>query len=340
MATETQPGTDWWTQNGITTPASGQATTGGNPAPPTGATQAPAPQFTNTSTVTPPPGTYYAPGTSTTDPANAAAAAAPPNATTGMNAGGQPDLLGRVTAALQAAGSTDDPNYWVQKISADPNGAGSAWNYWVGRINQGDGAAAVRNGTVQKFNDASTGTNNQFAALANGGLPALDKTPAPYASNPNAPQFSSLATPTDLSTPFTLPTATELTSMPGYQVGLDAGTQQIQRSAAAQGSVLNPGTVQQLNRYGTDYAGTQYANLVGESLAARQQNNSEFQSAQTTNTGLQTNRYSQYLAQNAQALSDYMTNYNVNHTAATDYWSQLKDVSGAGLTAGSALPTG
>ena len=66
--------------------------------------QAPAPQSTNTSTVTP-----------------------PPNATTGMNAGGQPDLLGRVTAALQAAGSTDDPNYWVQKISADPNGAGSAW---------------------------------------------------------------------------------------------------------------------------------------------------------------------------------------------------------------------
>lgn len=50
------------------------------------------------------------------------------------------DLMSRIQAALSAAKSTDDPNYWYQKISADPNGAGSAWGYWVDRINRGNGA--------------------------------------------------------------------------------------------------------------------------------------------------------------------------------------------------------
>lgn len=67
------------------------------------------------------------------------------------------DLMSRINAALAAAQSTDDPNYWFQKISADPNGAGSAWNYWAGRIAQGDGALAVRNGTMQKFQDPGAG---------------------------------------------------------------------------------------------------------------------------------------------------------------------------------------
>ena len=309
---------DWWSENGIQPVVPGQATTGGNPAPPVEAGG-----FTNTSTVTPPPASYLPGANTTTTPA---ATGQPPqgNFSDPAYASSLVQYLSNLPGANPSLKA--DPNYWIGKITSGELGTD------IGYITQ---KALQPEGTT-----ASTGTNNQFAALATGGLPALDATPPPYASNPNAPQFSSLATPTNLSTPFTLPTATDLTSMSGYQVGLDAGTQQIQRSAAAQGSVLNPGTVQQLNRYATDYAGTQYANLTGESLAARQQNNSEFQSAQNTNTGLQSNRYGQYLSQNAQALSDYMTNYNVNHTAATDYWSQLKDVSGAGLTAGAALPTG
>ena len=319
---------DWWAANSIAPVDTGQVTTGGNPAPPVTA-GGPSTSFTNTSTVTP-PAAPYAPG-----------------ATTDQTAQG-------LMSSLLAQGL--DPNTAIQQVNAQfglQSGSSYAWRSIPGA--PGGGVVEVPGGSYfapgsngqwglnagdSSGAAASTGTNNQFAALATGGLPALDATPPAYASNPNAPQYSSLATPTSLSTPFTLPTATDLTSMPGYQVGLDAGTQQIQRSAAAAGSVLNPGTVQQLNRYATDYAGTQYANLTGEALAARGQNNTEFQQAQSTNTGLQTNRYSQYLAQNAQALSDYMTNYNVNHTAATDYWSQLKDVSGAGLTAGTALPTG
>lgn len=325
---------DWWSDNGIATirndfPQSNGGpivTTGGTPAPPT-TTAGPSTTFTNTSTVTPPPASY-APGANTnTTPA---ATGQPPvgNFSDPAYASSLVQYLANLPGANPSL--KNDPNYWIGKITSGE--LGTDINYITKKALTPEGAPAGGGPT--------TGTSNQFAALANGGLPALDAVPAPYASNPNAPQFSSLATPTDLSTPFTLPTEAELEAMPGYQVGLKAGTQQISRSAAAQGTVLNPGTVQALNRYGTDYAGTQYANLTGESLAARQQNNSEFQSAQSTNTQLQTNRYGQYLSQNAQALSDYLTNYNINHTATTDYWNQLKDVSGEGLQGGLGLPTG
>ena len=85
---------------------------------------------------------------------------------------GPQDLRSRIDAALKAAGSTDDPNYWYQKISADPNGAGSAWDYWVGRINQGDGALGVRNGTVQKFNDGGPNAVSGSSLMTTGMDPA------------------------------------------------------------------------------------------------------------------------------------------------------------------------
>ena len=286
--------------------------------------------------------------------------------------------MSRVTAALKAANSTDDPNYWVQNISADPNGQGSAWDYWVGRINQGDGAAAVKNGTTAKFQDSST--SGVAAPSAGFGAP-----PNPYASNANAPTYTAPVVPTSLSTPyqvqgtaptaptltpFTAPTMADAANDPGYQFGLTQGTAQIDRAAAANGSVLNPGTVQALNQYGTDYATTKYNDLFNRDLSvnqnnnnvaqtgfgdalnsftttnnlglnARQQNQSEFQQnvVAPTQTTFQ-NQYASYLNDNARTLNDYLTNYNINHTAQTDYWSRLKDVSGSGLSAGTALPGG
>ena len=320
-------------------------------------------------------GTSSEPGTKTGQDAGAA-----PNpdttSTPAPNGGG--DLLSRVTAALKAANSTDDPNYWVQKIQADPNGQGSAWDYWVGRINQGDGAAAVKNGTTQPFKDSST--SGVAAASAGFGAP-----PNPYASNPNAPTYTAPTVPTSLSTPyqvqgtaptaptltpFTAPTMADAANDPGYQFGLTQGTKQISSSAAANGTVLNPGTVQALNQYGTDYATTKYNDLFNRDLSvnqnnnnvaqtgfgdalnsftttnnlglnARQQNQSEFQQnvVAPTQTTFQ-NQYASYLNDNARTLNDYLTNYNINHTAQTDYWSRLKDVSGSGLNASTALPTG
>ncbi len=59
-----------------------------------------------------------------------------------------------ITQALQAAESTDDPEYWRRVISQDPKvaaGDQSAIDYWKNRIAIGDGARAVREGRTQPF---------------------------------------------------------------------------------------------------------------------------------------------------------------------------------------------
>lgn len=75
---------------------------------------------------------------------------------------------------LSAAGSTDDPGYWYA-LAAKQGGVAQTGADWLqGRINQGNGAAAVRNGTVQPFQDSTT------PPPAAGGAPA----PAQAAGNP------------------------------------------------------------------------------------------------------------------------------------------------------------
>jgi hypothetical protein len=73
------------------------------------------------------------------------AAAPPPNP--------QANAHTRIDQELQSVHSTDDPSYWYGKIDADPNGQGSAWDYWKGRIDQGNGSELVKNGTLSLFND-------------------------------------------------------------------------------------------------------------------------------------------------------------------------------------------
>ena len=47
-----------------------------------------------------------------------------------------------------------------------------------------------------------------------------------------------------------------ITSDPGYQFGLNQGTQGVDRSAASNGSLYSGATLKALQRYGQDYAGT------------------------------------------------------------------------------------
>lgn len=87
------------------------------------------------------------------------------NPTTGTGSVAAPPApagLNWVSTALKAADSTDDPNYWYEHVAADPkamSGDQSAQNYWVDRINRGNGAAAVRSGKVQPYGDNSHGTS-------------------------------------------------------------------------------------------------------------------------------------------------------------------------------------
>lgn len=63
--------------------------------------------------------------------------------------GGSSDPNQWILDALKSAQSTDDPNYWLNKWNS--GALGSDRNYVIDRINRGDGALAVRNGTTQKY---------------------------------------------------------------------------------------------------------------------------------------------------------------------------------------------
>lgn len=221
---------------------------------------------------------------------------------------------------------------------------------------------------------AAASAGNAYGVLAGGfGAP-----PAAYASNPNAPTFTPQAAyvaptwqggdyktpdkPLALQSAFAAPTQAQLEASPGYQSRLAAGLLAKNRSAAAQGSVLNGGTQKALNRYGQDYASNEYSNLFNQDVTTRGIADSEYgadvgnsrnafdtnfsvfqtgannalaarqQTASENQAGFK-NQYSSYLDDNARTLNDYLTNYNIQHTADSDMWSRLKDVSSAGLTA-------
>lgn len=307
---------DWWTANAP--PDSGTVQLGTQPVQAT--TTAPTAGFTPD----PGHGTPVAPGT------------APFQTTQGSTDPMDAGYIQQQIAAYAQQHQNDpgfdqsllnDPGYWVQKIQSTGGWQGDNANYWTTKFS-----------TAQQGGDSSA---NQFGAA-----------PAPYASNaPTVPTYQTPTTPSYLSspytvTPFTAPSVADVEAQPGYQIGLNTGLGTIQRSAAAKGTVLNPGTVQALNQYGTDYAGTQYQNVLNSDLniwnannnaqlGARQQNAGEFQqTVGNTNTQFQ-NQYSQYLGENSRTLSDYLTNYNIAHTAQTDLWSRLTGLSNAGLTAAS-----
>ncbi len=297
---------------------------------------------------------------------------------------------------------------WAAMPGADPSLAKDP-EYWVRTINAKGG---LTDANRQYWQDATVGPTaffnnpNRESGVANPAA-GFGAPPSPYASNPNAPTpppvptppaalanpyavqgtaptaptLTPFTTPPPTFTPYTLPTMADAENDPGYKFGETQGLNTINRSAAARGTVLNPGTVQALNRYGTDYATTKYNDLVSRGLAVnannngllqtgfgdavtannaannvtqtgfndalgtfttanqfglavRQQNQGEFQQnvVAPTQTAFQ-NQYASYLNDNARTLNDYLTNYNIGHTADTDYWNRLKDVSGAGLTA-------
>jgi hypothetical protein len=93
---------------------------------------------------------------------------------------------------------------------------------------------------------------------------------------------------------FTAPTDITEQNDPGYQARLKLGTDAIQKSAAARGSVVTGGTAKALDTYGQDYASNEYGNVYNR------------------------------------ALSDYTTNYNAYNTNQTNQYNKLAALSGVG----------
>lgn len=69
---------------------------------------------------------------------------------------------------------------------------------------------------------------------------------------------------------FTAPDALTEQDDPGFQARLKLGTDAIQKSAAARGSVVTGGTAKALDTYGQDYASNEYGNVYNRALTGYQ----------------------------------------------------------------------
>ncbi len=67
---------------------------------------------------------------------------------------------------------------------------------------------------------------------------------------------------------FKLPTQEDLFAMPGFQSGLTASNQGVERSAFARGTGLTGGTLKALQQNSVDYANQKYGDLVNQQMGA------------------------------------------------------------------------
>jgi hypothetical protein len=89
-------------------------------------------------------------------------------------------------------------------------------------------------------------------------------------------------------------TGKDLASEPGYQFGLNQGTQGIERGQAARGNFLSGAAMKELTRFNEDYAGTKF--------------NEGFNRASSTYNTNQAGRLNEYNVNQAGRLNEYNTN--------------------------------
>jgi hypothetical protein len=175
--------------------------------------------------------------------------------------------------------------------------------------------------------------------------------PAPYVSNPNTPTYQPLPTyqaPTWQGGDFVNPTINDLYNSPGYGARLDQRMKAAGRQFAAQGTILNGGTLKALDQTGQDYATNEYQTLRNNSLDAYKQKYAQFTdaagldlNARTINANQNQNTFANnmtaYNAGNSRTLSDFLTNTTATRNSELDYWQRLQDVNntGAGLAGNS-----
>lgn len=166
---------------------------------------------------------------------------------------------------------------------------------------------------AQFVNDPTTSTaaQNQWG----GPVSAYGGSPYPTFTPPPLPDY--------LQKGFALPSATELTSSPGYLARFNQGQQARQRSAASHGTILNGGTQVALDRAGQEFASNEYGNLVNQKLNERQQQSSDWLNL----------AYGPAWQQNQAAVNQYGQMYgqykdliNNNRNSQSDYWQQQLDL--------------
>ena len=152
----------------------------------------------------------------------------------------------------------------MMMLDGSPSNPGSPQNpsnpyyaQWLSQINNGN----LQNGGFTGFGTGLAVGGTALGGTIGGGTNA---TPSGVSSPPSIPAFSSAQYPT-----YQLPTAQQLQQNdPGYAARFQMGMDAIQRSAAAQGSLLNGGTLKALSQYGQDYASNEYNNYVQQTMGA------------------------------------------------------------------------
>jgi hypothetical protein len=214
------------------------------------------------------------------------------------------------------------------------NAAGNAASTQAAAANHAADLQAQASANALDFQKQQYNTSQQqqapWLAAGNNGLNALQYgLGTGGTANGTGVGQGSLSTPYGKS--FTAPTGLDEQNDPGYQARLQLGTDAIQKSAAARGSVVTGGTAKALDTYGQDYASNEYGNVYNRALNTFNSNENTYNTNQTNQynklaalagTGQQT---ATNLATEGQAASNNVTS-NLLGTAA----AQGQDYTNAG----------
>lgn len=215
----------------------------------------------------------------------------------GLQTGLTPDqvrqqLMARYTRNVSPAnGSPAVPQYRTGQEAINALGAGGAAQYFQNRPQEssqerrnrllgiapegalirqgsGDGNDGVHGDEWSMPNSSQSGPTSEVD------YEGLDAAIAKYYEEVNAqnaaaqadPTYGSLLRPYRNGEEFNF-TGSDLASDPGYQFGLNQGTQGIERSQAARGNFLSGGAMKELARFNEDYAGTKFNDAYSRNLS-------------------------------------------------------------------------
>lgn len=132
---------------------------------------------------------------------------------------------------------------------------------------------------------------------------------------------------------FAAPTEAQAQASPGYQSAIDTANQAIQRSAAANGTLLTGGTLKDISAYDIGLADQNYQNVYQNALGDYNTALQAYQQNYNTAAQQYNQNYSQYLNGYNQALQSYMGNFGVSNTLNQNQFANYLSLAELGLNA-------
>jgi hypothetical protein len=208
----------------------------------------------------------------------------------------------------QQVGTATNPNYNYTGSTADP------WGQMPGNPNYGYPPQANTPSPTPTPTPTNTGSPyGPLNAPYGGSMPDVGKyTPPPFTYD----AFKG-------ADPFAPPSADSvIKNDPGYQFRLGQGTQALEQSAAARGTLNTGGTLQDLVNYGQSYASGEYNQAYNRALGTYQTNYGNALNSYITNfgnalAGYNSRYQTQYLTPFNQLMQQYGIN-DANYTGAQD----------------------